>query len=42
MFTTQQILLAGGLLALAWAVIYGLMCRGGHRKQPYSRKPPKR
>lgn len=41
MFTTQQTLLAGGVLAWAWAVIYGLMCRGGHRKQLYARKHTK-
>ena len=32
MFTAQQIILGGGLLVLAWAIIQGLVCRGGHVK----------
>ena len=32
MFTAQQIIIGGGLLVLAWAIIQGLVCRGGHVK----------
>jgi hypothetical protein len=32
MFTAQQIIIGGGLLVLAWAIIQGLACSGGHTK----------
>jgi hypothetical protein len=30
MFSTEQMIVSAGLLVLAFAVIYGLMLRGGH------------
>jgi hypothetical protein len=33
MFSTEHMILGGGLLVLAFAIIYGLMLSGGHGKR---------
>lgn len=41
MLSSEQMIVGAGLLALAFAIIYGLMLRGGHgSKVPRNKRKP--